>query len=65
MNMLRSAQDSLTRLARTQRSRYAGDADRPLGGYLLTMTTYTAVVAALAGADLLQFTHAWLQQESS
>lgn len=50
MNMLRSAQDSLTRLARTQRSRYAGDADRPLGGYLLTMTTYTAVVAALAAS---------------
>ena len=33
--------------------RYAGNADRPLGGYIATMTIYTSVVGALAGAAML------------
>ncbi len=32
---------------------YAGHADRPLGGYLATMTVYSSVVGALAGAAAL------------
>lgn len=35
------------------RDRYAGGSDRPLGGYLATMSTYSAVIAALAGAARL------------
>ncbi len=45
-----------TRLAESAseiRERYAGGADRPLGGYLATMTVYSSVVAALTGAAVL------------
>jgi len=45
-----------TRLAESAseiRERYAGSADRPLGGYLATMTVYSSVVAALTGAAVL------------
>lgn len=48
MNALGTARDRLADLVQTQRSSYAGDADRPLGGYVMTMGTYAAVVAALA-----------------
>lgn len=33
---------------------YAGNADRPLGGYLVTMTVYSSVVGALTGAAVLR-----------
>jgi Protein of unknown function (DUF1360) len=35
--------------ARAQRDRYSGGEDRPLGGYLATMTVYSGMVAGLAG----------------
>lgn len=50
VNTVGKARSRLARLARSQRGQYAGDADRPLGGYLMTMTAYAAVVAALAAA---------------
>jgi hypothetical protein len=48
MNSLRNTGAGLARRARAEHRHYAGDADRPLGGYLATMTTYTAVIAGLA-----------------
>ena len=35
-------------MVRSEQRRYAGDADRPLGGYLGTMATYTTVIGGLA-----------------
>jgi hypothetical protein len=37
-------------LARTQEDRYAGDTDRPIGGYAATMGVYAGVVEMLAAA---------------
>lgn len=50
MNVLATARDKIARTARTQYKHYAGEADRPLGGYLMTMTGYAAVVGAIAAA---------------
>lgn len=40
-------------MARSQHGQYAGDADRPLGGYLMTMTAYAGVVGVLAAGARL------------
>ncbi len=48
MNYLTEAKDRLERLARAQGSSYAGDADRPLAGYAMTMTAYGAAAGGLA-----------------
>ena len=48
MNAFREAGARLCRLARSEYRRYAGDADRPLGGYLGTMAAYTTVIGGLA-----------------
>lgn len=53
MTALATARNKLSGLARAQRTDYAGDADRPLGGYVMTMTAYTAVVGALAAGTRL------------
>ena len=50
MNALDTARDRLTRLARAEHHAYAGDEDRPLRGYLMTMTVYAGVTGALAAA---------------
>lgn len=50
MNALATARDRLARAVDHQRHNYAGETDRPLGGYTMTMTTYGAVVAAIAAA---------------
>jgi hypothetical protein len=50
MNALDTARSGLSRIARSQHGQYAGDADRPIGGYLVTMTAYAGVVGALAAA---------------
>ena len=50
MNALDTARDRLTRMARTEQKAYAGDEDRPLGGYLMTMTVYAGVTGMLAAA---------------
>jgi hypothetical protein len=41
--------DRMTGAARRQQDRYAGDADRPLRGYVTTMTVYTGLVGLIAG----------------
>jgi hypothetical protein len=48
MNAFREAGARLCRMVRSEQRRYAGDADRPLGGYLGTMATYTTVIGGLA-----------------
>jgi hypothetical protein len=40
--------DGVRRWARSQRDRYSGGEERPLGGYLATMTAYGSMVTALA-----------------
>lgn len=53
MSVLADAKSRLTGLARSQKSRYSGGEERPLGGYVGTMATYTAVVGTLAGLTRL------------
>jgi hypothetical protein len=48
MSALDTARARLESVARAQQDRYAGDEDRPLGGYAMTMTVYGAVVGGLA-----------------
>ncbi len=48
MNTLDTARSRLALKARSVRDQYAGEADRPLGGYLITMSAYAAVVGVLA-----------------
>jgi hypothetical protein len=50
MKILSTARSRLEGMARSQRGQYAGEADRPLGGYLVTMTVYAGVVGVLAAA---------------
>ncbi len=50
MNAFDTLRSGVARAVRSERGQYAGDADRPLGGYLATMTAYAAVVGALAAA---------------
>lgn len=50
MNAFAAARDKVGNMARSQRREYAGEADRPLGGYALTMTTYAGVIGAIATA---------------
>lgn len=54
MSVLSDLKSRAAGLARAEKRRYAGDHDRPLGGYLTTMTTYAAVVGALAGTALVR-----------
>lgn len=53
MNALEAARSRLARVARAEQGAYAGDEDRPLGGYLVTMTVYAGVVGVLAAAARL------------
>ncbi len=50
---LSSARARLAGLVLSEQRQYAGDADRPLGGYLGTMTAYGAVAGVLAAATRL------------
>ena len=50
MTVIDTARARLKSVARAQQERYAEDAERPIGGYVVTMGVYTGVVAALAGA---------------
>ncbi len=47
------ARSKLAESASQISERYAGQADRPLGGYIATMTVYSSVVGALAAAAVL------------
>jgi len=49
MSVLTDVKSRLAGLARSEKAGYSGGAERPLGGYLATMTTYATIVAALAG----------------
>jgi hypothetical protein len=53
MKTLDAARDRLRGLAREQQDRYAGDADRPVGGYAAAMAVYAGVVGALAAGARL------------
>ena len=53
MTTLTEIKDKVTAAARAQGERYAGDEDRPLRGYLLTMATYAGLAGALGGAAKL------------
>lgn len=50
MRVMETTRTRLQDLARTQEDRYAGDVDRPIGGYAATMSVYAGVVGALAAA---------------
>jgi hypothetical protein len=53
MSVLDDAKSRLAGLARGQKARYSGGEERPLGGYLGTMATYTAVVGTFAALTRL------------
>jgi hypothetical protein len=53
MSVISDARSRLAGLARSQKARYAGGEERPLGGYIGTMVTYTAVVGTAAAATRL------------
>ena len=48
MSVLTDFKSRLTGLAHTEKDRYAGGHDRPLGGYVGAMAAYATVVATLA-----------------
>ncbi|MBO0820568.1 MAG: DUF1360 domain-containing protein [Nocardiopsaceae bacterium] len=48
MNVIETARARLEGFARAQENQYAGDADRPIAGYMGTMAVYAGVVGALA-----------------
>ena len=48
MTTLATARDKLANLVQTQHTKYESDADRPLGGYAMTMTVYASVAGAVA-----------------
>ncbi|HXT93270.1 MAG TPA: DUF1360 domain-containing protein [Trebonia sp.] len=50
MTTLATARDKLATLVQAQHSKYEGDADRPLGGYTMTMAVYASVVSAVAAS---------------
>ena len=50
MSAIDAVRARLADLVKSQQDRYAGDEDRPLGGYAVTMTVYAGVVGTLAAA---------------
>lgn len=48
MTLLDDVKAKVTDLARSSRHEYAGDEDRPLGGYVGTMAVYAALVGGIA-----------------
>ena len=48
MSVLTDFKSRLTGLAHAEKERYAGNGDRPLGGYVGALATYTTVVGTLA-----------------
>jgi hypothetical protein len=49
MTIFTEIKDRVTGAASAQGARYSGEADRPLRGYVVTMTAYASLVGALAG----------------
>ncbi len=49
MSVLTDFRSRVTGLARSEKARYSGGEDRPLGGYAAAMAVYAAAVGALAG----------------
>src|SRR5262245_39838366 len=50
MSVLSDVRSRVSGLARTEKERYSGGEERPLGGYLAAMGAYAAVTATLAAA---------------
>ena len=50
MKAVTEIKDRLAGTVHAEAGKYAGDAERPLGGYAVTMTVYAGTVAALAAA---------------
>ena len=50
---VKSRVTGLKRAARSEKERYSGGQDRPLGGYLAEMSVYAAAVGTLAGVTRL------------
>jgi hypothetical protein len=53
MSVLADTKSRLAGLARAQKTRYSGDEERPLGGYVGPMAAYSAVVGTLAAVTRL------------
>jgi hypothetical protein len=53
MSVLTHFKSRMAGLARTEKERYSGGQDRPLGGYLAALGVYTAAVGTLAGVTRL------------
>lgn len=53
MSDLTDFKSRVTGLARSEKDRYSGDEERPLGGYVAAMAAYAAVVGAVAGITRL------------
>ena len=53
MAVLTDIKDRLAGAARAQQADYSGDQDRPLSGYVMTLTTYGGLVGAVAAAARL------------
>jgi hypothetical protein len=53
MAALTDIKDKLTRAARAQQAGYAGDEDRPLRGYVMTMAAYSGILATVTAAARL------------
>jgi Protein of unknown function (DUF1360) len=49
MSLLTDFKSRVTGLARSEKERYSGGQERPLGGYLAAMAAYAAAVGTLAG----------------
>jgi Protein of unknown function (DUF1360) len=49
MSVLTDVKSRLSGLARSEQDRYSGSSPQPLGGYLVTMSVYSALVGTLAG----------------
>jgi hypothetical protein len=53
MSVLADVKSRVTSLVRSEQDRYSGSAPQPLGGYLATMSVYSALVGTLAGVTRL------------
>jgi hypothetical protein len=53
MSVLTDFKSRVTGMAHTEKERYSGDHERPLGGYTAAMAVYAAAVGTLAGVTRL------------
>jgi hypothetical protein len=53
MSVITDVKSRVVGLARSEKDRYSGDEERPLGGYTAAMAVYAAVAGTLAGVTRL------------